>query len=37
MRVDHEKKTAGVRVFHEKKSDRMRVHHNKERWGDGSP
>ena len=33
MRVDHEKKTDGVRVDHEKKSDRVRVHNKNERWG----
>ena len=33
MRVDHEKKSAGVRVDHEKKSDGVRVHH--ERKSDG--
>ena len=37
MRVDHEKKSDGVRVHHEKKSEGVRVHHKKERWGDSSP
>ena len=33
VRVDHEKKRAGVRVYHEKKSDRVRVDHEKKRDG----
>ena len=48
MRVDHEKKSNGVRVHHEKKSDGVRLHHErksngvrvhneKERWGESSP
>ena len=37
MRVDHEKKSDGVRVHHEKKSEGVRVHHKKERWGESSP
>ena len=37
MRVDHEKKSDGVRVQHEKKSEGVRVHHKKERWGESSP
>ena len=37
MRVDHEKKSDGVRVHHEKKSEAVRVHHKKERWGESSP
>ena len=47
MRVDHEKKTDGVRVHHKKKRDRRRVHHEKvlgvrvhvekERWGESLP
>ena len=37
MRVDHEKKSDGVRVHHEKKSDGVRVHHKKERWDESSP
>ena len=37
MRVDHEKKSAGVRVAREKKSDVVRVHHEKERLGESSP
>ena len=37
MRVDHEKKSDGVRGDHEKKSDGVRVHHEKERWGESSP
>ena len=37
MRVDHEKKSHGVRVHHEKKSDGVRVHHKKERWGESLP
>ena len=37
MRVDHEKKSDGVRVDHEKTSDRVRVHQKKKRWGEGSP
>ena len=36
MRVDHEKKSYGVRVHHERKSDGVRVHHQKERWGGSS-
>ena len=36
MRVDHEKKSDGVRE-HEKKSEGVRVHHKKERWGESSP
>ena len=37
MRVDHVKKSDGVRVDHDKKSDGVRVHHQKERWGESSP
>ena len=37
MRVDHEKKSDGVRVHHEKESEAVRVHHKKERWGESSP
>ena len=37
MRVDHEKKSDGVRVYHKKKSDGVRVHHKKERWVESSP
>ena len=39
MRVDHEKKSDGVRVYHEREreSDGMRVDHEKERWGKSSP
>ena len=37
MRVDHEKKSDGVRVQHEKKSEGVRVYHKKERWGESSP
>ena len=37
MRLDHEKKTDGVRVDHEKKSDGVRFHNKKERWGESSP
>ena len=37
MRVDHEKKGAGVRVNQEKNSDEVRVHHKKEKWGESSP
>ena len=33
VRVDHEKKSAGVRVAREKRSDVVRVHHEKERLG----
>ena len=36
MRVDHEKKTDGVRVDHKKKRDRVRVHHEKFLWGESS-
>ena len=48
MRVDHEKKSDGVKgyykrkcdgvkVHHEKKSDAVRVDHEKDRWGERSP
>ena len=48
MRVDHEKKSHGVRVHDKRKSDRVkddhkiksdevRVDHEKDRWGDSSP
>ena len=37
MRVDHEKKSDGVRLHHERKSDGVRVHNEKERWGESSP
>ena len=37
MRVDHEKKSDGVRVDHEKNSDGLIVYHEKERWGESSP
>ena len=48
MRVDHEKKSDGVRVHDEKKSDGVRDHHErksdgltvcleKERWRENSP
>ena len=37
MRVDHEKKSDGVRVHHEGKDDGVRVHHQKEQWGKSSP
>ena len=37
MRIEHEKKSDGVRVDHEKKSDGVRVDHQKERWGESSP
>ena len=47
MRVDHEKKTDGVRVDHEQvrwgesspleRAMGFRVHHEKERWGESSP
>ena len=37
MRVDHEKKSDGVRVDHKKKSDGVRVDHEKDRWGESSP
>ena len=37
MRVDHEKKSDGVRVHHERKSDGVRVHHQKEQWVKSSP
>ena len=33
VRVDYEKKRAGVRVYHEKKGDRVRVDHEKKRHG----
>ena len=36
MRVDHEKKSDGVRVQDEKMSDGVRVHHKKERWAESS-
>ena len=36
MRVNHEKKSNGVRVYHEKRSDTVRVHHEKEGWGESS-
>ena len=47
MRVDHEKKSDGVRVHHKKKSDGVkddhkiksdgvRVDHEKDRWGESS-
>ena len=36
MRVDHEKKTDGVRVDHKKKRDRVRVYHEKVLWGESS-
>ena len=46
MRVNHEKKSDGVRVHHKKsdevridyeeKSDGVRVHYKKERWGESS-
>ena len=35
MRFDNEKKN-GLRVDHEKKSDGVRAHHKKERWGESS-
>ena len=31
------RKRAMVRVDHEKKSDGLRVYHEKERWGESSP
>ena len=37
MRVDHKKKSDGVRVYHEKKSDGLTVYHEKEQWGESSP
>ena len=48
MRVDHEKKTDGVRVHHKRKSDGVkddhkiksdgvRVDHEKDRWNKSSP
>ena len=37
MRVDHEKKSDGVRVHHEKKSDGVRVYREKERWDESLP
>ena len=37
MRVDHNKKSDGVKVHHERKSDGVRVHHQKVRWGKSSP
>ena len=48
MRVDHEKKSHGVRVHHKRKSDELkddrkrksdgvRVDHGKDRWGESSP
>ena len=37
MRVDHEKKSDGVRVDYEKESDGLRVYREKERWGETSP
>ena len=37
MRVDHEKKSDGVRVHHKRKSDGVRVHQKKEQWGESSP
>ena len=47
MRVDHEKKSNGVRLYHKKKSDGkddhkkksdgVRVDHEKDRWGESSP
>ena len=37
MRVQHEKKSDGVRLQHERKSDGVRVHHEKERWVESSP
>ena len=48
MRVDHEKKSDGVRVHHKRKSDGVkddhkiksdgvRVDHEKDRWGESSP
>ena len=37
MKVDHEKKSDGVRIHHEKKSDRVTLHNQKERWGESSP
>ena len=33
MRVDHEKKSDGVRPHHEKKSDRVRLHHERKEYG----
>ena len=33
VRVDYEKKSAGVRVDHQKKSDGVRVHQDKKRLG----
>ena len=37
MRVDHKKKSDGVRVPHKRKSDGVRVDHEKERWDESSP
>ena len=49
MRVDHEKKSDGVRVHHKRKSDGVkddhkkksddwvRVKHEKDQWGESSP
>ena len=37
MRVDHEKKSNGVRVHHKRKSDGVRVFQKKEEWGESSP
>ena len=48
MRVDHEKKSDGVRIYqkrksdgvkddHKIKSDGVRVDHEKDRWGESSP
>ena len=47
MRVDHEKKSDGLRVHekksdgvrlhHERKSDGVTVHHEKERWVESLP
>ena len=33
VRVDHEKKSVGVRVHHKKKSDRVTVDHEKKAMG----
>ena len=37
MRVDHQKKSDGVKDDHKKKSDGVRVDHKKDRWDDSSP
>ena len=37
MRVDHKKKSDGVRVHHKRKSDGVRVDHEKEGWDESSP